>query len=135
MNKAFSHKTRCLALAMASMLALVLAPWLGQAAGLNEPVAARSEALAQAASQSTLVWIGAFADGIVPMRPVEFVRQENGDLLVKGGAVVKAAPMAWWPVLRGGGQGHFFVFAPNNPRGVYWIMDPGGQRPGARRFR
>jgi len=133
MRKTIFDKTRRLALAMALMLALVLAPWLGQAAGLNEPVAARSEALAQAASQSTLVWIGALADGVVPMRPVEFIHQENGDLLIKGGTVVKAVPMAWLPVLRGSGQGHFFVFAPNNPHGVYWIMDTGGQRPAGSR--
>jgi hypothetical protein len=121
MSKAFSHKTRRWPLA-------VLAASLALAAGLNKPVPAQTGALpqTQAGSPSALVWIGTLAGGVVPMRPVEFVWQDNGDLLIKGGAVVKAAPMTTWPVLRGGaGSGHFFMLAPSDARGggVYWLMD------------
>ncbi|HBT96451.1 MAG TPA: hypothetical protein DEB25_01775 [Desulfobulbaceae bacterium] len=127
MNKTIFHRTRRWPLTAFFAVALIasLAPWPSQAAGLNGVMAAQTASLAQIAGQSVPVWIGAFPDGVVPMRPLEFIRQENGDLLIKGGAVVKAPPIAWWPVLRGGGHGYFFVLAPDNPRGggAYWIMD------------
>ena len=126
MSKPIFHKARRWPLAALAVIAgLMSAVGPGLAAGLNEPAPAQPEALTQAGGASTLVWIGAFAGGVVPMRPVEFVRQANGDVLIKGGVVVKATPMVIWPVLRGGaGRGHFFVLAPSDARGgVYWLMD------------
>jgi len=123
MSKPIFHRARRWPLAaLAVIVALVSAVGPGLAAGLNEPAPTQPEV----GGASILVWIGAFAGGVVPMRPLELVRQDNGDLLIKGGAVVKAAPMVTWPVLRGGGagRGHFFVLAPSDARGgVYWLMD------------
>jgi hypothetical protein len=134
MNKAFSHRARRWPLtALVALAALLVFTSPGLAAGLNEPEPAQTGALPQGGEASALVWIGALTGGVVPMRPVEFVRQKNGDLLIKGGAVVKAAPMGFWPVMRGGGQGHFFVFASENPRAMgYWLMDSDGQVTGSR---